>query len=181
MTESGKKFRRKWINTSYRGPERRIGKRLIFMFLWVILFSLFFYRFVVSSCVVEGDSMLPNMQVGSYHLVNRAIYFFKKPQRGDIIVLSKRNVFPFYLIKRIIGLPEEKIEIKFGHVYINGQKLEEPYIQSRTEPDMPEKTLRENEYFVLGDNRTVADDSRFWGPVNREEIVGKVIQKLLGL
>lgn len=173
-TGEHKKYRRKWINTTYRGPERRVGKRITFLILWVILFALIFYRFVMSSCIVEGDSMAPTLKVGSYHLVNRAHYFFYEPRRGDIIVLLKKSVFPFYLIKRIVGLPGDKVSIRFGRVYINGKKLDEPYAAGRTNPNMKEITLRRHEYFVLGDNREVADDSRFWGPVHRQDIVGKL-------
>src|SRR3972149_1438766 len=95
--EPKKKYRRKWINLTYWGPERRRGKRIVFMFLWTILFALIFYRFVISSCIIEGDSMHPTLKVGSYHLVNRLVYFWRDPQRRDIVVLSKEKIFPFYL------------------------------------------------------------------------------------
>lgn len=165
---------RKWFNSSYKGPERRRGRRILFMLLWVFLYALLFYRFVISSCVVEGVSMDPTLKPGSARLVNRFIYFFKEPQRGDIIVLSKKQVIPFYLIKRIIGIPGDHVQIRGGAVWVNGEKIEEPYAKGKTTPSIHIQKLGEKEYFVLGDNREDSDDSRFWGPAHRTEIVGKV-------
>lgn len=177
--KEGRTQRKNWINLTYMGPERRRLNRIVFMLLWVCLFALFFYRFVISSCIVEGDSMIPTLKVGSTHLVNRWVYFFKQPERGDIVVLTKKNVFPFYMIKRIIGLPGEKVEIKFGRVYIDDVLLRENYVNGRTGNVTASKILRENEYFVLGDNRMYSDDSRYWGPLHRKEIIGRVVEKQL--
>lgn len=174
MPKKPREYKRQWINFTYFGPERRKIKRIVFMFLWIALYALIFYRFVISSCIVEGDSMVPTLQPGTTKLVNRFIYFFKKPQRGDIIVLSKTQVTPFYLIKRIIAVPGDQVHIKEHRVWINGEKLEEPYVKGKTTPSLKVIELGKNEYFVLGDNREVSDDSRFWGALNRKEIVGKV-------
>jgi len=152
-------------------------KRIIFMLLWIILFSIFFYRFVVNSSVIEGISMSPTLDVGSTHLVNRYLYYFKNPERGDIIVLSKKQEVPFLLIKRIIGIPGDSVRIRGGEVYVNGKKLNESYTKGTTKPSIRIEKLGENEYFVLGDNREYSDDSRFWGPLHRKEIIGKVSEK----
>ncbi len=175
----GKKYHRKWINWTYNGPERRRGRRILFMLLWVFLYALIFYRFVVSSCVVEGVSMEPTLKAGSARLVNRFVYFFHPPQNGDIVVLVKKKVVPFYLIKRIIGVPGDHVRIKQGEVWINGEKLDESYAVGKTKPSIHISRLGDKEFFVLGDNRENSDDSRFWGVLHRSEIVGKVSEDKL--
>jgi len=169
--------RRGLFNWTYTGEERRRSRRIIFLFLWIGLYALLFYRFVISSCVVDGDSMYPTLKVGSAHLINRYVYFFKQPQRGEIIVLTKKKVDSFYLIKRVVGLPGDKLEIKFGSVYINDKKLDESYVKGRTGTKMVIEKLGEHEFFVMGDNRLYSFDSRNFGPVHRKEIVGKVNEK----
>jgi signal peptidase I len=164
--------------------------------LVVIIYTLI--NLSTARAIVEGPSMQPNFYTGQVVIINRFAYYFSEPQRGDVIVLNNplerckdaikdRNtvVLPFTspdanndecadLIKRVIGLPGETIEIKAGRVYINGTKIEEPYITSFCEVSCDKQwTLKDDEYFVLGDNRNNSMDSHSFGPINRHLIVGE--------
>lgn len=125
--------------------------------------------------IVDGQSMEPNFHNGQYILVNRWQYNFGEPQRGDPVVLK----FPGdpehkKYIKRIIGLPGEHIQILEGYVYINGKRLNESYIPAGvlTIPNL-DRVLREDDYFLLGDNRLNSSDSRIWGICPKRDLIGK--------
>lgn len=123
---------------------------------------------------VDGLSMKPTLQNGEYVLVSRLSYKTGAPQRGDIIVFS----FPVDqrqdLIKRVIGLPGETISIRDGQVFINGRKLEEPYI-AQSPVYSGEWTVSEGQLFVLGDNRNDSKDSHQWGLLPDENVIGKAL------
>ncbi len=123
---------------------------------------------------VDGSSMEPNLHPGQTLRINKVVYNFHEPERGDVIVfLNPDNPDEPPYIKRIIGLPGETIEIKDGVVYINGLKLGEPYIKDPSSRSFPEQKIPENEYFVLGDNRNNSQDSRAGWTVPVESIIGK--------
>jgi len=122
---------------------------------------------------VRGTSMEPSLHTGQYVIVSKLSYRLNDPQRGDIVVFRPPNGAREDYIKRIIGLPGERVEIREGAVWVNGYRLEEPYIASRI-PYTGAWELGPDEYFVLGDNRASSSDSHSWGPVPRENIVGKV-------
>ncbi len=124
--------------------------------------------------VVEGQSMQPNFYTGQLVIVNRFSYYFGGPQRGDVIVLHDPKDVSQDFIKRVMGLPNETVLIKDGKVYINGIYLNEPYIQyfCRAGCDGTWR-LKDNEYFVLGDNRSNSFDSHAFGPITRSLIVGE--------
>ncbi|RME90302.1 MAG: signal peptidase I [Anaerolineae bacterium] len=123
---------------------------------------------------VDGFSMLPTLNDGEYVLVNRLAYRLGSPQRGDIIVFR----FPINphqdFIKRVIGLPGEKVEIANGEVYINGARLDETYIAA---PPRYSGTwsVPPGYLFVLGDNRNDSSDSHTWGLVPMENVIGKAV------
>ena len=125
---------------------------------------------------VIGSCMEDSLQSqGQRLLISKVTYNFHEPERGDIIVFhpphKPEDSIPY--IKRIIGLPGETIEITGGVVYINGSPLDEPYVKTPPFYTVTERTIPENEYFVLGDNRPVADDSHNGWTVAREAIIGK--------
>lgn len=121
---------------------------------------------------IEGPSMKPTLHEGEYLIISKIIYKLHPPQRGDIIVFHHPQDQTRDLIKRIIGLPGEEVEILDGQVYINGGLLQEPYVTSWGGRPSRQQ-LGPDEYFVLGDNRPNSDDSRSWGGLAREMIVGK--------
>lgn len=132
--------------------------------------------FVATISIVDGISMEPNFHDNEYIIVDRYQYNFGTPSRGDAVVL-KFPGDPEYkkYIKRIVGLPGEQIEIKNGEVFINGAKLNEPYIPGvQTLADHPiDLTLPPDEYFIMGDNRPNSNDSRIWGTAGRRFLIGK--------
>ncbi len=123
---------------------------------------------------VDGFSMIPTLQNGEYILVNKLAYKLGQPQRGDIVVF----VFPVDpkedLIKRVIGLPGEKVAIHNGIVTINGKQINEPYIAAAPLYD-GEWDVSEGQLFVLGDNRNESKDSHQWGLLPLENVVGKSV------
>ncbi|RME39520.1 MAG: signal peptidase I [Thermoflexia bacterium] len=121
---------------------------------------------------VRGSSMEPSLHNGQYLIVSKISYLFGEPQRGDIVVFVSPNNGKEDYVKRIIGLPGERVEIRDGAVWINGYRLEEPYLSSAT-PYTGAWVLGPDEYFVLGDNRPNSSDSHTWGPLPRKNIIGK--------
>jgi signal peptidase I len=141
-----------------------------------------FRMFIAEPFVVSGHSMLPNYQDKDYLIIDRLTYRRSQPQRGDVVVLRFPRDPSQYFIKRIIGLPGEEVRLEGGSVIIASQenpkgfRLNEPYLPSQTETiGRPEKTLLgSGEYYVLGDNRNASSDSRVWGILPQDNIVGKV-------
>jgi len=121
---------------------------------------------------VRGSSMEPTLHSGQYLIVSRLSYRLGDPQRGDVIVFEPPNGTQDDYIKRIIGLPGETVEARGGSIWIDGLQLEEPYV-SGTAPYNGAWDLQDDEYFVLGDNRPNSSDSHSWGPLPRDNIVGK--------
>jgi len=156
-------------------PKSRAGWRLVREVLETVLLTVVI--FVVINAVtgrfrIEGPSMLPNLHEGQYLIINKITYKLGEPGRGDIIVFHHPRQNGRDLIKRIIGLPGETVEVRRGQVYINDILLEEPYIV-RPGSYSAHFKLGPDEYFVLGDNRPNSDDSHNWGPLERSQIVGK--------
>ncbi len=137
--------------------------------------------FLVQPFFVEGASMEPNFLDGEYLLIDEISYYFKSPQRGEVIVFHYPLDTSKYYIKRVVGLPDETIEIKKGKVVIyndsnpDGFVTQESYLLGGgiTSGDIKKK-LGRNEYFVLGDNRLASSDSRQWGALPTNDIVGRV-------
>lgn len=153
----------------------------------VIALSIFLvvYLFLLQPHQVNGESMVPNFQNKEYLLTDKISYKVGKPQRGDVVVFHSPPAANCAVgtgcdfIKRVLGLPGDRVEVKENGVWVNGVKLTEPYIPSNFEtlPGAFTKgkviSLGPDEYFVSGDNRPYSSDSRAWGPITSEEIVGK--------
>ncbi len=136
--------------------------------------------FLLQPFFVKGESMLPNFSSGDYLIVDEITPRLSGFERGEVIVFRSPNSPSVFFIKRIIGLPEERVVIKDGKIFIynkqnsTGFQLEEPYLTENYTPGSVDITLRENQYFVLGDNRKASYDSRSWGALDRSSIIGVV-------
>jgi signal peptidase I len=140
--------------------------------------------YVAQPFIVNGSSMDPTFASGQYLIVDELSYRLENPQRGDVVIFRYPKDPSKFFIKRIIGLPNETVEIKSGAVTIKtpsnslGFQLKEPYIEFKKYDNITKK-LGDNEYFVMGDNRAVSYDSRFWGSVPKKLIVGKAFLRIL--
>ncbi|MFA6315074.1 MAG: signal peptidase I [Candidatus Paceibacterota bacterium] len=157
----------------------------LFVIVSAIIISIPIRYFIAEPFIVNGASMDPTFATGQFLIVDRLSYRFEEPKRGDVIVFQYPNNPSTYYIKRIIGLPGESLHIKDGHVTIASStlheeiNLDEPYISSsHLSKDYLDVTLTDTEYFVMGDNRTQSYDSRVWGPLDRDLIVGRPIVRL---
>jgi signal peptidase I len=154
---------------SIRSTTRDLFETLL---LTLIIFLLI--RTVVQNFRIEGSSMEPNLHAGQYLIVNKFTYrWLHPPERGDIIVFEYPRAPNRDFIKRVIGLPGEKVEIRQGRVYINDQPLEEPYLPKLGSYSWGAQVVDEEQYFVLGDNRNNSSDSHTWGTLPEDNIVGK--------
>lgn len=132
-------------------------------------------HFTVQNYMVEGTSMQPSLNNNQFVLVNKLAYLFHAPERGDVIVFHWPVDTTKDLIKRVIGLPGDTIVTTGDTVQVNGVVLKEPYISAHVNPGGQKWVVPTNDYFVLGDNRPVSDDSRDWGYVPRSYIIGKAV------
>ncbi len=132
-------------------------------------------HFTVQNYMVDGTSMQPGLNNNQYVLVNKLAYLFHAPERGDVIVFHWPVDTNKDLIKRVIGVPGDVIVIDRTHVRVNGILLTEPYITAPANPLGYKWVVPPNNYFVMGDNRQVSDDSRDWGFVPNGYIIGKAV------
>lgn len=168
------KATRKFFDPRFVWTEERRENRLAFILFWSILMWFFFKTYVVSVGIIGDNSMQPTMGKGGYYLVNRYIYYFVRPERGDIVVFRDAKYSTREEVKRVVGLPGETLLIRDTEVYINGRRVAEPYKVGGTYPDFGPYTVEKDRYFVLGDTRWVREDSRDYGAVPFEIIKGKI-------
>jgi len=158
--------------TELRQPTELVAREII-----ETLLLTFFIFWLVNSLVgryrIDGNSMNPTLENGQYLLINNLSYYLDEPDQGEIIVFHHPNS-DLNLIKRVIGLPGDHVEIRDGQVIVNGATLTEPYIQASPNYngswDVPA-----DQYFVLGDNRNSSSDSHTWSFLPEENIVGKAM------
>jgi len=148
----------------------------------VIVLPIRFY--VAQPYLVSGDSMIPTFQNGNYLIVDQLSYRLREPERGDVIIFRYPLIPSRFFIKRVIGLPHETITVQNGIITItrtgeDGSRfvLEEPLIENYK--DTFEAVLEDEEYFVMGDNRRASLDSRTWGPLSKDLIVGRALFRLV--
>jgi signal peptidase I len=169
--ETGRERRRR------RAPKKG-GGVVEFLVILLVSFALVFgfvRPFVVEAFYIPSESMVPTLRVGDRVLVNKFIYRFTEPQRGDIVVFKSVEGDSEDLIKRVVGVPGDKISVRRGKLFVNGEPQKEPYVNKKF-PDrsfFAPKTVPKDHIFVMGDNRANSRDSRFFGPVPDENIEGE--------
>lgn len=132
------------------------------------------FTWVLIPIRTAGDSMLPTYRSDSFNLVNRLAYAVGEPARGDVVAIRLAGP-SVVLVKRVIGLPGERVRFESGVVRINDAPLHEPYVSFRRAWDIEEVALGPREYFAVGDNRGMSPGSHSFGAVDRARILGKVI------
>lgn len=122
----------------------------------------------------EGVSMMPTYRSGSLNLVNRLAFVMRPPERGEIVAIRLAGPHVVY-IKRVVGLPGERVSIDNGIVRVNGRPLDEPYVRNRSPWKLDDTILGADEYFLVGDNRGMREEEHDFGRANRSRIIGKVV------
>lgn len=159
---------------------------------WIIILGLAFAvamlvrLLVVQTFSIPSLSMQPTLQVRDRLLVEKLSYGYRDIRRGEIVVFRSPSAMAqpkkTDVVKRVIGLPGDTIEIRDGEVFVNGKKLVEPYLAKGTTTSQPQRVVVPiDEFFVMGDNRGDSFDSRFWGTVPRDNIVGRVFYRVFPL
>lgn len=166
--ESGKGS---WVRRAILGrdPIRTLIRAVIWVVILVVLRT-----YVLLPIRVEGVSMLPTYKENGVHLVNCLAYVTHPPRRGDVVAIAYTG-HSLMLCKRIVGLPGEIIAFHRGHVEINGTPLDEPYVKETCNWEHPAERIGPDEYYVVGDNRSMDFEFHTQGRANRSKIVGKVL------
>ncbi len=152
----------------------RLVREILETLVPAILIALLINVFVGQATRVEGQSMEPNLHTNQRLVVEKLSYRFHGPQRFDVVVLKVASQADELLIKRVVGLPGETVEIQDGRVYINGVPLEEPFLVTDTRPGRHGRVVVPPLHvYVLGDNRNHSNDSRSFGPVPIDNVVGR--------
>ena len=143
--------------------------------------AVFVRPLVMETDVVTSDSMIPTLIVGDHVFSDKLAYKRREPRHGEIVIFTfpseEAGVGDDILIKRVIGIPGDSVEVKNGSVYRNGQQISEPYIREPMQYELPKMTVTDGKLFVLGDNRNVSDDSHIWGFLDRSRLIGRVAIK----
>jgi signal peptidase I len=155
-----------------------MGRELVVTILPAVVMALLIQFFLAQSTIVFGQSMEPNLHQDQRLVVEKVSYRWHGPQRGDIVVLPDPSGGPIPLIKRVVGLPGERVNIAAGRVYVDGAALDEPYLAQITTGEGRSWQVPPMQVFVMGDNRGDSRDSRYFGPVSIETLVGHAVFRL---
>jgi signal peptidase I len=159
-------------------PYRARFKSVLFDVLETLLLTIVLYAALstfIGRYKVLSVSMEPTLYEGEYLLISKQTHKIWPLERGNVVVFHYPRDFKKNYIKRIIGLPGEKIELRDGKLYVNSEFTPEPWVVDQTQGTFGQWSLGEDEYFVMGDNRNNSSDSRAWGPVKSQYIIGKAL------
>ena len=161
----------RWLRVAVVG---RNPKATLVRVAVLIIVSFVVFNFILLPIRVEGISMLPTYRNGSWNFVNRFAYLRHEPQRGDVVSIRLAGIHRMYL-KRIVGLPGETVAFDNGRLLIDGKVMPEPYEKWPCDWNYPAVALGPDEYFAVGDNRTMPWEAHKFGRVDRDHIVGKAL------
>ena len=165
-------------NHRWRRSSKERGSLLEFLIILLVAFALVFglvRPFIVEAFYIPSESMVPTLEIGDRVFVNKFIYRFAEPERGDIVVFESIEGGEQDLIKRVVAVPGDTVAVQNGVLFVNGQPQEEPYVNDAF-PDgsfFGPTTVPEDAVFVMGDNRGNSRDSRFFGPVSISNVEGE--------
>lgn len=151
-------------------------KEIIDSVVWAGVVALFLIHFVVRSFYIPSGSMLPTLNVNDFILVNEMLYDFTKPVRGDIVVFRppvEENDEETDLIKRVVAVENDVVELRDGRIYINDQPIQEEFILEPMEGEYGPERIKKDHIFVMGDNRNDSRDSRYIGQIPLKNLVGR--------
>ncbi len=152
---------------------RQIAREALEIIVTALILAYLIQGFVVQHWIVDGPSMEPTLQDAEHLFLNKFVYRFGPPKRGDIVVFRPPRGGTKDFIKRVVGLPGETLEIRLGRVYINQQPIDEPYVRKDVLSEYSKITIPPGHVFVMGDNRPNSHDSRAFGTVPIDLIRGK--------
>jgi signal peptidase I len=171
------------VTPGVNAPEKAVSAKGDGLGLWMrdvlisVAASVLIIMFLYQPVRVEGTSMLPRLEDHDRLFINKFVYHFSSIHRGDVVVFHyPRDPVKSY-IKRVIAVPGDRLRIDHGELILNGRVLPEPYVpeEYRDTKSMPELIVPEDEYFMMGDHRSISSDSREFGPVDRDLIYGKAV------
>jgi signal peptidase I len=154
-------------------------KEFAITFAIAAVIALFIRAFIVEAKVVPSESMVPTILIGDRVLVEKITYRFRLPERGEIVVFDppERSKLKDVLIKRVIAVAGDNLEIRNGVIYINGIPQAESYVKNKDFSNFAPMVIPQNSIFVMGDNRPGSFDSRAWGAVDKSLIIGRGITR----
>jgi signal peptidase I len=152
-----------------------LARDVVGTILPAVLIALAIHVFLAQATRVYGQSMQPNLHTNERLVVEKLSYRFHGPRRGDVVVLHDPSGGSELLIKRVIGLPGERVTIADGQVFIDGVALEEEYLDQETQGNGRSWLVPPLQIFVMGDNRQASRDSRSFGTVGRDQIIGRAL------
>ena len=156
-----------------RHPKQTLVRLALLIGLATVAFLVF--SFILFPVQITGPSMSPNYRNGEINFINRLAYLRQEPQRGDVVGVRFSGVHLMY-VKRIVALPGESIAFSHGHIYINGERLAEPYLTFPSHDwESPPRQLGPQEYYVVGDNRSMSFANHEKGAAERRRIIGRIL------
>ena len=168
--------KRKFYDSTYVPRENRKAAILACITLWSLIFFFVITKFILGTVDIVGHSMLPTLKDQERYVINRIAYNFQPPDRNDIVAVVSISDHEL-IVKRVVGLPHDRIRFDGDRLWVNDRLFKEAYASSPFSGSDAEQIwdLREKEYFVLGDNMNHSEDSRSFGPVPEEYIVGRIV------